>query len=915
MIGKTLGTFTLESLLGKGGMGEVYKAKDQKLGRDVAIKVLPEEFAKDTDRVARFQREAKLLASLNHPNIASIYGLEESDGTHFLVLELIEGETLADRIKSGPIPVEESLKLALQIAEALEAAHEKGVIHRDLKPANIKVTPDEKVKVLDFGLAKAFAGEQGDMNLSNSPTLSQAATMQGVILGTAAYMSPEQARGREVDKRTDVWAFGSILYEMLTGRPAFDGEDVSEILASVIKGTTDLNLLPPVLDRRIRNVIERCLQKDTHQRFRDIGDVRYELDRTSMPPESPHRNQDLLTSVLHRRRMGAIVVAALAFGAVLAGFGVWFLTQPEPQVPVRLVAVPEGNQPIGNGYDPDVILSHDGRRLLFLAGISADAAVSDLFIRDLDSLKPRLLASRARAPFFSPESNWVGFVENNSKLMKMSVDGGPSLAIADISTFSSPRGFTWSADDTIIFATSSVETGLLMVSAEGDKIDVLTTPDAARGEFNHLWPEILPGGKAVLFTITNNESIDAAQIAVLDLDTKEYNVLPVTGSNPRYVATGHIVYGVQGTLHAVAFDPDDLEVRGDPVPIVEGVVTKLTGAASFSVSQTGSLAYIAGTAAGNLERRLVWYDRNGQTEVLDLPPDSYSWPALSTDGSKLAIVTSTDTNDVIWTYALGSETSRRRFTFEGSNTLPIWSPDGKAIAFASDREGSPGIWLKSADGKGVAERLTTAEEGTIHWPGSWSPDGKTLAFTIEQMTGGKSGLTSNDMNIWTFSLETREAIPFSSRPFPWQESSPRFSPDGRWLLHIVGDASASEWNVWIEPFPQTGEKWKLTEKGGGWGRWSSPTELTYRPFFSGSGLMSLRTMNIATQPEFSFGGEREWPIENFTWLPYTRMFDVARDGRFLVVTASDAGKDDRIPRQINIVLNWIQELKDRVPVD
>jgi serine/threonine protein kinase len=406
--GTRLVHYEITSQIGKGGMGEVYQAKDTKLGRDVAIKVLPEEFALDTDRVARFQREAKLLASLNHPNIAAIHGLEEFEGTHFLVMELIEGDTLRDRIKSGHIPVEEALKLSLQMTEALEAAHENGVIHRDLKPANIKVTPDGKVKVLDFGLAKAFTGDQGEVNLADSPTLTVAATQKGVILGTAAYMSPEQAKGKTVDKRTDIWAFGSILYEMLTGQLAFEGEDVSEILASVIKGATDLNLLSSSLDWRIRNVIERCLQKDTRQRFRDIGDVRYELDRVLAHPESPHRGQDFMTSVPHRRRMGVAVVAALALGAVCAGFAVWFLTRPEPQAPVRLVAVPEREQRIGNGYDPDVVLSPDGRRLLFLAGSSSMASVSDLFIRDLDSLSPRLLTDSARAPFFSPDGNWVG---------------------------------------------------------------------------------------------------------------------------------------------------------------------------------------------------------------------------------------------------------------------------------------------------------------------------------------------------------------------------------------------------------------------------------------------------------------------------------------------------------------------------
>ena len=411
MIGRTLAHYEITAPLGKGGMGEVWRARDSKLGREVAIKTLPEEFARDGDRLARFEREAKLLASLNHPNIAAIHGFEEDKGTHFLVMELVEGETLADQIKRGAIPVEESLKLALQIAEALEAAHEKGVIHRDLKPANIKVTPDGKVKVLDFGLAKAFAGDAADAAVSNSPTLSMAATGQGVILGTAAYMSPEQTRGREVDKRTDIWAFGCVLYEMLTGRSAFEGEDVTEILASVIKTGANLELLPANIHPALTRVLGRCMEKDTKKRFRDIGDVQFELEQVSADPSGVLART--VPELVQTTRQSTLPwVGAFVLGAIVTGLAVWVFDQPDTAPPVRLTAVHPGGGGVGNDVDADVILSPDGSRMLYLTGTSTRG--SQLYVRDFNDPEPRLLVDSARTPFFCRMARGWGFLKTRS---------------------------------------------------------------------------------------------------------------------------------------------------------------------------------------------------------------------------------------------------------------------------------------------------------------------------------------------------------------------------------------------------------------------------------------------------------------------------------------------------------------------
>ena len=606
--GHQLAHYQIVEPIGKGGMGEVYRARDGKLGRDVAIKVLPDEFAANDERLRRFQREAKVLASLNHPNIAAIYGLEQSGSTHYLVLELLPGETLAERLARGPIPVAEAIEIAMKIAEALEEAHEQGIVHRDLKPANIMLTPDGKVKVLDFGLAKAFVEDAPDADSSMSPTLTRDATRVGVILGTAAYMSPEQAKGKPVDKRADVWAFGVVLYEMLTGKRAFAGEDVSDTLAFVLTKEPEWEALPAETPPVLRQALRVCLTKDPKRRVRDIADVRLAIDG-AFEAAVVEATDAAARAPEPQRWQRVMLLAVTVIVAVLA----WVLKPPPPpETPplMRFAITPGTGLRIGN-TTLDVAISPDGSRVVYRDG----GQPFGLAVRAMDQLTDtRLEATVGTAPssvFISPDSAWVGFLSvNDHTLKKVSILGGPAVTICDVGA---PllRGASWGRDDSIIFGTS-VPSGLWRVSAGGGEPEELTTPESGseseNAVANHGWPEILPGGKALLFTIIPEDgSIETAQIAVLELETGAVRVLVPGGSFPRYSSTGstgHIVYGFGGTLRAVAFDAERLAVTGNPFPVLEDVLTKRSGAANFGLARDGSLVYVTGTAV--ISRRLVW---------------------------------------------------------------------------------------------------------------------------------------------------------------------------------------------------------------------------------------------------------------------------------------------------------------------
>jgi Tol biopolymer transport system component len=880
--GTRLGSYELLTQIGAGGMGEVYQAHDTKLGRDVAIKVLPEAFAHDADRLSRFQREAKMLASLNHPNIATIHGLEQSNGTSYLVMELVSGETLAERVKrEGPVPVEEALKIAVQIAEALEAAHEKGIVHRDLKPANVKVTPEGKVKVLDFGLAKAFAGDAANDDPSNSPTLSMAATMHGVILGTAAYMSPEQARGKALDKRTDIWAFGCVLYELLCGRPAFEGEDITEILAAVVKTDPDWNRLPEATSPAIRILLRRCLRKDRRQRLADACGVRIEIEDALAAPTSLEPTAAALTQGW--RRTGALGLAALGILA-LGGIAAWYLkpSAAHPASPAHLVvALPPGDQLATS--NPPVDLSPDGTQLAYVA---IRSGVQQLFQRALDDMEAKPIPGTDGAfnPFFSPDGQWIGFFAKG-KMKKVLVTGGVPVTLCDSGI---SGGASWGTDNTIVFAPSNTS-GLWRVSAAGGKPQAITTPDPAKGEYSHRYPQIMPGGKGIVFTALSGFGWDESRVELLRLDNKERTVLVRGGHTGRYVPSGHLIYYRAGSLLAVPFDLGRLKVtQTDPVTIADGVrQVGITSGAAYSVSAGGTLAYLS-ASPHQFESRLVWVDRQGRVQPISAPPRAYGLGplALSRDGKQVALTITSDTQQ-LWTYDLARGTLTQLTSERGSSISPVWTPDGKRVAYRSNKAGSWNLFWRPSDGSGPEERLTTSDEN--HIPVSFSPDGQLLAFTASDPT------TGND--IWVLRLSDRKAQPFLRTPF--NEALPRFSPDGRWLAYSSDESGGDE--VYVQPYPASGGKWLISLGGGTNPRWNpNGRELFYS---NGDKMMAV---DVTTSPNFSVGRPRMLfeGQDLSTW-------GVSPDGqRFLVIKPAE---QQQAATQINVVLNWFGELKQKVP--
>jgi Tol biopolymer transport system component len=880
--GTKLGSYEVVAQVGAGGMGEVYRAHDSKLSRDVAIKVLPANFVNDPERLARFQREARMLAALNHPNIATIYGLEQSDGVACLVMELVSGETLAERVKAGPLPIEEGLKIAAQIAEALEAAHEKQIIHRDLKPANVKVTPEGKVKVLDFGLAKAFEGDAATEDMSNSPTLSRAATMQGVILGTAAYMSPEQARGKPVDKRTDIWAFGCVLFELLTGKPAFHGEDVTDILAAVVRADPDWQALAAATPVKIRDLLRRCLQKDKTQRMQSAGDVRIEIQEAlnSSPLAEP-------AAALKGTRASGWLVPALGLGAlllvVIASLVAWNLKPSPPQPVTRtVITLPPGRVLAGfAGFDsgPIVAISPDGTRLAYVA---TQGGIQRLYVRMMDDLEAQAVPDTdgAISPFFSPDSQWLGFLAGG-KLKKVSVNGGGALTLS-ASPFSG--GASWNDRGAIILG--GVGAGLRQVPDAGGALQRLT--QLRSGDSNNHWPEVLPGGTAVLFVAGSNAY---PMVAVQSLQSGERRDLVQGVTFPRYARSGHLIYARGGTLMAAPFDLKRLVITGAAIPMVDNVLESATQAAQYSLSNTGVLVYVSGGVLAT-HRKLVWVDRHGSEQPLSAPENSYESPRLSPDGQRIAVAT----DGQIWLYNLSRETLTR-FTFEGNvNSRPVWTPDGKRITFYSNKEGALNIFWQLADGSGGLERLTTSEFTSV--PSSWSPDGQTLAFHVANVK------TGND--IWTLRLSDRKAQPFLQTQF--NEGNPRFSPDGRWIAYVSDESGRSE--IYVQPYPGPGGKWQVSRDGGTEPVWNrNGRELFYR---SGNKLMAVE---ITIQPNFELGNPRmlfEGPYVPSA-VPVSN-YDVSPDGqRFLMLKPAEQDQAQSAPTQITVVQNWFEELKRRVP--
>jgi serine/threonine-protein kinase len=907
MIGQSISHYKVTAKLGAGGMGEVYQATDSKLGRDVALKVLPEAFAQDAQRMARFSREAQLLASLNHPNIAQIYGLEESGGVRALAMELVEGLTLAERIAAGPVPLEEVLPMARQIAEALEYAHERGIIHRDLKPANVKVRPDGTVKVLDFGLAKALESETSSLDASHSPTMSAVATRAGVLMGTAAYMSPEQARGKSVDRRADIWAFGCVLYEMLRGKKVFDGDTVSDSLAAVIRADPDWSALPPATPPRILALLRRCLEKDAKRRLRDIGEARILLEDFIADPQAQSGGAESRpfteTPEPAWKRALPWAVATLAIvTAALSSWAPWRLA-PVPAPSMRMSAEMGAPATLVLDRGAAVILSPDGTRLAFLA--QDDKQKRQIYVRDIEQLQATPLAGTegARDPFFSPDGKWIAFFAD-SKLKKIATQGGAAVTLCDAPA---PFGGSWGVDDSIVF-TPDRRTVLFRVSASGGKPEPLTKLDSKMGDLTHRWPQVLPGGEAVLFAVQMPTSLfDEGNIVVQSLKSGEPRTVVTGGAYGRYVPSGHILYARKGSLFAVPFDLGKLEITGPPAPFLERLVSATSlASAQYSFSNTGLIAYVAGESqASKLE--IDWMDRAGKLQPLRSVPGDYVNPRISPDGKRVSLNVFEGGSSDIWVYDWARDTMTRLTFDPGNDIAQTWTPDGQRLAFASNRSGAQNLYWLRADGSNDVQRLTESKHS--QFPYSWTPDGKTLAFNeTDPVTGS---------DLWVLPIEGDEKSgwkPGTPKLFlktPFTEVTPFFSPDGRWLAYQSNESGTSE--VYVRPFPGGDGKWMVSNGGGIQVRWSrNAKELFYvRPDDHKLMVANYRVVGGSFQADKPV----LWSPVQLADIGGRPNYDVAPDGKRVVVLRYIESQEKIAEKhdKFVLILNVFEELRHRVP--
>ena len=884
MIGTKLSHFEITAKIGEGGMGEVYQATDTRLNREVALKVLPETFSQNAERMARFSREAQLLASLNHPNIASIHGLEETNGTRALVMELVQGEDLAERISRGPIPLEEGLPIALQITEALEDAHEKGIIHRDLKPANVRITPEGKVKILDFGLAKALEEERTPQDLSNSPTLTAAATQAGYILGTAAYMSPEQARGKPVDQRADIWAFGIVLFEMLAGRQVFHAGDISFTLASVMKDEPDWGMLPSETPSSIKQLLKRCLRKDVRRRIQHIGDARIGVEDYLANPhdEEPDPAESPAPAMGRGRKLvfglGSLLVVALV---VLLSW----LAKPEPPAagPLRLSVDVSGNKALGVNSGNSAALSPDGRLLAYQTSVVADR----LRLRSLDRLTSEVLpgTETATAPFFSPDGRWIGFTTRLSQeLNKVSVSGGTPITLCSVSSEDSApnynvnAGGTWGPNGIIVFG---VPGGSLMkVSASGGTPEKLT--ELEDGELGHAWPQFLPGGEQVLFSSFRSET---SRIEAVELESKRRTVVLDTGGEyPRYAASGHLLYVNNGTLYAASFDTNTLQTRSEPLPVLEDVLMDSvgSGAAQYGVSENGTLFYLGGEA--NDGYNPIWVNAEGtQTPASKMLPNYSGYFDLSPDGRRLAVGMVSDRNVDVWVIDLEAESQLRLTSDKAVDQHPIWSPDGRFLYFTSSRGGRSGIYRKAADGSGKTESI---------WEGE--------AIVVVRAASEKYLILAIDFEIYLLSL--LEKGPTEPEPYlanvSYDAGSPRISPDGKWLAYDSNETG--RWEVFVGSFPQAGARWQVSSEGGFRPHWSANGKRLFYRTDDAIWASEVKTRNDSLQLSKP---ERLAELEG--WYDQDLGVDFNGD-RFLLINEGGQGAGRN---HVTFVFNWFEELK------
>ncbi len=891
--GYILSHYRVLEKIGEGGMGVVYRAKDTMLGRQVAIKILPAAFAEDPGRMARFEREAKLLASLNHSNIASIFGLEEADGKRFIVMELAEGETLAKRISRGPLPVGEALEVCRQVAEGLEAAHEKGIIHRNLKPGNVMVSGEGKVKILDFGLAKALQEVPLASDLANSPTITEAMTRSGVVLGTAAYMSPEQARGKAVDRRADIWAFGCILFECLAGNRAFRGDSVTEVVAKILEAEPDWNQLPADTPNYLRTLLRRCLEKDPRLRLHDIADVRIEIGESAAVAAIP------MEAVPAPRRPMLLWLAACVTAAVFAGVFIdrvlttYFQPAPPavagPQQVVRIPLILPRNQVLIRHYQ-SLAFSPDGTCLVYVAN-------NRLFFRRMDSFESAPISGTEAFiggpihPFFSPDGKWIGFCAEN-RLYTVAIPGGAPRSVCEWTR--PPMGASWEPDGSIMFAKGSQ--GIWEVSSmSGEPMELIPGAADAGAEFHG--PQRLASGDWVLFTLRSPQATwDDAQIVAQSLETGERKILISGGADARYLPSGHVVFVRKQNMQAVAIDVERVAILGEPVQIVEGIMqSPINPDAQYCVSGNGALAYRAADSVSG-GRRLVWVDRNGQVTEATKDIEPFGFLALSPDGRRAALQIASDRGGDIWIYDLRKQTPPLRLTHAGCNWDPVWTVDGKRVIFSSASvcQTSEDIYWAAANGSTAKPNLVLSRIGRQE-PYSFAPDGSLLFVDIPPASVG---------NIYKMRLDKKsEPAPLLNGEF-W-EYFPAVSPDGRWIAFTHTRTGQQE--VYVASYPDCRNWQRISEDGGQEPRWSHDgRELYYRKRYG----RQMMWVAVEDGPDFGFTRPRVL-FEGDFWSFGTPSYAVAPDGRFLLIQEqSDAGG---ISSEIRVVLNWFEELKRLVP--
>jgi serine/threonine-protein kinase len=893
--GARLGVYEIVGAIGAGGMGEVYRARDTKLGREVALKVLPEEFAADAERMGRFEREAKVLASLNHPNIASIYGFEDSGGVHALAMELVEGQTLAELVAKGSIPIDEALPIARQIAEGLEYAHERGIVHRDLKPANVKVTPDGVVKILDFGLAKALAGETAATDPSTSPTLSHLATQAGIILGTAAYMAPEQAKGKPVDRRADIWAFGCVLYEMLTGKKPFEGETVSDILAAVIRAEPDWAALPETTPRGIRNLLARCLKKDPKLRLRDIGEARIAIEERVSGAAEPATVREVSGPQAHPRN--ALWYRVIPWGiAVLAVFAAAFAVEhfraakaPQPTMQFSLAPPAEGS--IDTALGAGAVLSPDGSRVAY---VLRSGGSSRLYVRALDRAHGTALPGTdgAMDPFFSPDGEWVGFFAGG-KMKKVATSGGAPVTICDAKD---GRGAAWGKDGTILF-TPTPSSPLERVSASGGSPVPVTRLNAEPEpeSRSHRWPDLLPGGKEALFNIVHRKGnpLDHSDIGAVSLATGNYQILIRGGSYPRYASAGYIVYVAGTDLLAARFDAASLRVLGPPVTILRGVTTEpYSGGAQFSFSDNGMLLYLPERNQAAPQTRLVWVDRRGAVRPLTSVKHGLLFPRILPGGKRI-VAEIQGQKAGIWLYDSTRDTLEP-VDLNANNfapgSAPALTPDGTRVIYNTIRKGE-GLVIQRVDGAGGVLQLTSGTRDQI--PDSVSPDGKRIVYT-------KPAATHTELMVVPLEGERKPRLLLSG---PGNLGQAAYSPDGRWIAYVSDESGQAQ--VYVQASTGQGGRWQISSDGGTEPLWAhSGRELFYR---AGNKMMEA---DVRTTPAFSVAKPKELFEGDF--LSWSGPFQFAapdyavspHDRRFLMVQPVGPVPVAAPAQGLQVVLNW-----------